>query len=139
MQVKPIYSIRTLVMTALRAWVTLTAGLAVADESTEQFAIPDTPATIWQSIDNQVKALDGLLASGELEEVHYHAFAVRDLVRALPEHSQGLGPEPLEQVKANVGYVGRRLPRGWTRRVTPTILWAQKQIWRSSRKAGLFN
>ncbi len=105
MQVKPICSIRTLVMTALGAWVALTVGFALAAESTEQVAIPDTPAAIWQSIDDQVKTLDGLLTSGELEEVHLYAFAVRDLVRALPEYSQGLGPEPLEQVKTNVGYV----------------------------------
>jgi hypothetical protein len=103
--VKPICSFRTLVMTALGAWVASTAGLAVAAESGEEIAIPDTPAAIWQSIDEQVKALDDLLASGELEEVHLYAFAVRDLVRALPEHSQGLGPKTLEQVKANVGYV----------------------------------
>lgn len=102
---KPICSIRTLVMTALGAWVALTAGFAVADESAELVAIPVTPAAIWQLIDEQVEALDGLLASGELEEVHQHAFALRDLVRALPEHTQGLSPELFEQLKANVGYV----------------------------------
>ena len=105
LQVKPICNIRNLLMTALGAWVALTAGFAMADESTEQVAIPDTPAAIWLSIDEQINALDGLLASGELEEVHHHAFAVRDLVRTLPDHSQGLGQESLEQVKANVGYV----------------------------------
>lgn len=102
---KPISSFRTLVITVLGAWVALTAGYAAAAESTAELVIPDTPAAIWQSIDEQVKALDGMLASGELEEVHHHAFAVRDLVRALPDHSQDLSQESLAQVKANIGYV----------------------------------
>lgn len=92
-------------MTALGAWVALMAGFVVAAEAQEQIAIPDTPAAIWQSIDDQINALDGLLTSGELDKVHYRAFAVRDLVRALLNHSQSLGPEVVEQVEAHVGYV----------------------------------
>ena len=102
---KQITIIRILMMTVLVTWAGSTIETAVADESAVDNAIPETPAAIWQSIDEQVNALEGLLASGELEEVHHHAFAVRDLVRALPDHSQVLDAESLEQVKANAGYV----------------------------------
>lgn len=94
-----------LVTTVLGIWITVSAGFALADESTEQQQMPDSPAAIWQSVDDQLAALDALLAGGELEEVHHHVFAVRDLVRTLPQHSQNLDQESIEQVKATVGYV----------------------------------
>jgi len=95
---------RNLVTTVLGIWITLAAGFALADESTEQHQMPDSPVAIWESVDDQLAALDALLTGGELEEVHHHAFAVRDLVRTLPQHSQN-HQESIEQVKATVGYV----------------------------------
>jgi hypothetical protein len=38
----------------------------------------------------------------KLSEVHHYAFAICDLVDALPEHSGQLSADKLDQVKANV-------------------------------------
>ena len=55
------------------------------------------PPDPWQAIDREMQALAAVIERGDLAEVHHHAFAVRDLVRALPLRT------PADQ--ANVKYV----------------------------------
>jgi len=89
--------------------VLLLAGTAVippaqAGEETP-VQIPATSAAIWQAIDQQVAALSKAIQTGVLDEVHHRAFAIRDLVSALPARSGSLPPPKLAQVKANVQFV----------------------------------
>ena len=46
-----------------------------------------TVAGTWSAIDKETAALAEAIKTGKLAEVHHHAFAIRDLVRALPARS----------------------------------------------------
>jgi len=67
--------------------------------------IPETAEGIWQAIDEHTVELGKVIQGGRLGEVHHLAFAIRDLVAALPEHSQNLPADTLAQVKGNVKFV----------------------------------
>lgn len=87
----------------------LTASLSIsrvrADEKVETIAIPATSAAIWQSVDQHVAELNRTIESGQLAEVHHHAFAIRDLVNALPDHSAGLPADKVAKVKVSGKFV----------------------------------
>lgn len=76
-----------------------------AEKAVTQIQIPATNAAIWQSIDKETQLLNALIQAGKFEEVHHRAFAIRDLVAALPSRSGSLPPDKLAQVKANVQFV----------------------------------
>lgn len=97
---------------ALLSSALLTGGLmlgtmpaAAAGKAEEKVSIPATSDAIWPSIDKETEQLAAVIQSGRLEEVHHHAFAIRDLVAALPAKSASLGPDKVAQVKANVKFV----------------------------------
>src|SRR5207249_12329028 len=50
----------------------------------EKVKVPDTLNGIWDEIHKHHAALTNTVASHQLADVHHHAFAVRDLARALP-------------------------------------------------------
>lgn len=52
--------------------------------------IPDSADGIWLAIDQHNAELKTTIANGDLKQVHHHAFAIRDLVAALPAHSPTL-------------------------------------------------
>ena len=80
--------------------------LAQAEEKPEiDVQIHATAAAIWQDIDQQNAALGKAIQAGAFDEVHHRAFAIRDLVAALPAHSGSLSPDKLAQVKANAQFV----------------------------------
>jgi hypothetical protein len=80
--------------------------LAQAAEKAEaQVQIPATSEAIWRSIDKETEQLAALIQTGKFEEVHHHAFAIRDLVAALPARSGSLPADKLAQVKANSKFV----------------------------------
>lgn len=82
------------------------APIAVRAAAAEQATpIPATSAEIWKAIDMHLTELHAVIATGVLKTVHEHAFAIRDLVRALPSHSPGLTPDALAKVKAQVPFV----------------------------------
>ena len=64
-----------------------------SEDAAATTAIPDTAAAIWQAIDAKRAELKTTVASGSLEQVHHQAFAIRDLVAALPAKSADLGPD----------------------------------------------
>ena len=68
-------------------------------------AIPDTADGIWTAIDQHVAELKATVASGDLKEVHHHAFAIRDLVAALPSHSPSAGAEADAKRQGEVKFV----------------------------------
>ncbi len=80
--------------------------LAQAEEKPEiDVQIHATTAAIWQDLDQQNAALGKAIQAGAFDEVHHRAFAIRDLVAALPAHSGSLSPDKLAQVKANAQFV----------------------------------
>lgn len=96
--------IATAVLAGALLWVPF--GVASPDFAAEAgVIIPATSAGIWQAIDTHLRTLRELVAKNELTMVHEHAFAVRDLVRALPSRSPGLSAEARAKVGADVGFV----------------------------------
>lgn len=78
---------------------------ARADEAEVKVTIPATSREIWQAIDHHVADLRTLIEKGDLKEVHMQAYAIRDLVRALPSHSPTLPADVLTKVKAQSKFV----------------------------------
>lgn len=64
-------------------------------------------ATTWADIQSQVKDLDLLVKEKRLDEVHPVAFEIRDLVRTLPDKSQGLAAADQKRLEAQVRIVDR--------------------------------
>ena len=76
-----------------------------AEKAVAPVQIPATSEAIWRSIDKETAILDTLIRTGKLEELHHHAFAIRDLVAALPSRSGALPAEKIAQIKASSKYV----------------------------------
>ena len=60
---------------------------------------------VWQAIDQKNAELETAIHSGSLGEVHHMAFAIRDLVAALPERSSALSADQQSKVQASVKFV----------------------------------
>lgn len=82
-----------------------TASVPAFAETEAATVIPTTSGAIWTAIDGHLKELHSAIHQGKLNTVHHHAFAVRDLVRALPSHSANLSPAALAKVKGQVKFV----------------------------------
>ena len=101
-----VFDFRTVALGAILAGGLVFNTLAHAAEKTAtQVQIPATSEAIWQSIDQETESLNALIQAGKFEEVHHRAFAIRDLVAALPARSGSLPPDKLAQVKTNVQFV----------------------------------
>jgi hypothetical protein len=81
------------------------AGSAAAEQAEAKINIPATSSGIWQAIDSHITELHGVTSSGKLDSVHVHAYAVRDLVRALPSESKNLSADALAKVKGESKFV----------------------------------
>ncbi len=80
--------------------------LAHAAEKTEAATtIPATSEAIWQSINEKTEQLAAVIQAGKLDDVHLHAFAIRDLVAGLSSRSGNMPTEKLTQIKANTKFV----------------------------------
>jgi hypothetical protein len=80
--------------------------LAHAVEKTvTQVQIPATSEAIWRSIDKETAKLDTSMRTGKLGELHPHAFAIRDLVAALPSRSGGLPANKIAKIKTYSKFV----------------------------------
>jgi hypothetical protein len=97
---------RTILFAMLLAGGALFNPLVQAAEKPDAATpIPATSEAIWQSIDKETELLATVIQTGKLDEVHHHAFAIRDLVAALPTRSGNMPAEKLAQVKANTKFV----------------------------------
>ena len=96
---------RTLVFAAMLAGTVLFNASAYAAEEAAPVKIPDTVAAIWQSVDQATEGIAKEIQTGKLGELHRHAFAIRDLVAALPARSASLPPDKLAKVKSDVKFV----------------------------------
>lgn len=61
-----------------------------------------TASGVWQQIDAEQTKLASVISSGSLADVHRHAFAIRDLVAALPRVSSGLAAAESASLAAGV-------------------------------------
>jgi hypothetical protein len=66
-----------------------------------------TPEAILQQVDTELKGLDEVTRLGSLDEVHGHAFAVRDLVRALPAVSGTLSTADRSALQQHIARVDK--------------------------------
>ncbi|AWN72399.1 hypothetical protein LEAN103870_12680 [Legionella anisa] len=82
----------------------LSPAYAAANHEEEAQTIPTTIPAIWEAIDQHAAAINKALADNQLDTIHQHAFAIRDLVKALPDLSKNLSEEQLKNLKQNVGY-----------------------------------
>jgi hypothetical protein len=76
-----------------------------AEKAGSQVQIPASSEAIWKSIDKETEQLATRLQTGKFEEVHHHAFAIRDLVAALPARSGVLPGDKLAQIKTDSKFV----------------------------------
>jgi len=82
------------------------AAVATHEEGkAETVTIPDSAAGIWQAVDKEMDNMSKLIEAGTVEDLHHHAFAVRDLFAALPDHSASLAADKLEKVKTDTKFV----------------------------------
>ncbi len=81
------------------------APIALAAEASEKTVVPATIMGLWQAIDARSAELKKTIDSGAFDEVHHQAFAIRDLVAALPGKSSALSAENRAKVKTGVKFV----------------------------------
>ena len=82
----------------------LEAG-AKHEAMTEKLEIPKTLPALWNAVITHQKDLHDVLAAKKLDDVHHHAFAVRDLVAAMPVKSTMLAAEKKTALKKSVSRV----------------------------------
>lgn len=84
------------------------AAPAKAQEASAKEApirIPATTEAIWKAVDQKNAELGSLIQSGSLGDVHHVAFAIRDLVAALPEHAKSLSADRQVKLQGGVKFV----------------------------------
>ena len=81
------------------------ATTAQAPEAEVATAIPETAAETWQAIDQKNAELQATVAKGSLKDVHHLAFAIRDLVAALPAKMPGLDAAAKAKLQGEAGFV----------------------------------
>lgn len=86
-------------------------SFAHADKTPAPIKIPDTITGIWTSIDKHTATIDKLIAFNQLSAIHAHAFAIRDLIKALPGLSHDLSSEQLAEMRRDSGYVDQLAAR----------------------------
>ncbi len=86
-------------------FLVMPVGVVIAAESAEKTVIPGTSAAILQAIDVKSAQLKATIESGKLDDVHHQAFAIRDLVAALPAKSASLPVDKLAKLNGEVKFV----------------------------------
>lgn len=75
-------------------------------EKAEKLVIPKTLPAIWGAVTEHQSELHEALGARRLEDVHHHAFAVRDLVAALATKESGLTVEKKTSLNKSITRVG---------------------------------
>lgn len=75
------------------------------EAQTEKLDIPKSLPAIWSAVLGHQKDLHDVLAAKKLADVHHHAFAVRDLVAAMPVKSTMLAAEKKMALKKSASRV----------------------------------
>ncbi|HFE8370891.1 TPA: transporter [Legionella pneumophila] len=85
---------------------------AMADSTEEPTqSIPKTIPAIWEAIDKHAESINQVLSGDDLTSIHQHAFAIRDLVNALPALSKDLSEEQKKTLQQNLSYVSQLATR----------------------------
>jgi hypothetical protein len=85
---------------------TFSPMVALADEEKDTpVTIPNDTAGIWQAVDAETTEMSKLIQAGTVSDLHHHAYAVRDLVAALPTHSASLAADKLAKVESGSKFV----------------------------------
>ena len=71
----------------------------------EATTIPDSADAIWLAINQKSAELKATIANGDMKNVHHQAFAIRDLVAALPSHSPTLPAEDATKLQSEIKFV----------------------------------
>lgn len=103
--VKKTASLRSLFVTAALAVGLARPVYAHAEEAGANVAVPNTVGAIWAAIDKETDETAKAIQAGALKELDHHAYAIRDLVAALPDRSPSLPADDVARVKANVKFV----------------------------------
>lgn len=75
------------------------------DKQDGKMTMPDTAQGVWVEIHKHSGELADVVKARKLDEVHHHAFAIRDLVNTLPDKSKELSADKLAKLKANTKFV----------------------------------
>ncbi|HAT2081746.1 transporter [Legionella taurinensis] len=85
---------------------------AMADSTEEPTkSIPKTIPALWEAIDKHAASMNQVLRGDDLTSIHQHAFAIRDLVNALPALSTNLSAEQKKTLQQNLSYVSQLATR----------------------------
>lgn len=78
---------------------------------TSKVTIPSTIPAIWKAIDEQAASINQALKENQLTSIHERAFAIRDLVNALPAKSLDLSDEQKKTLQNNLSFVAQLATR----------------------------
>ncbi len=73
--------------------------------------IPDTVDGIWKEIKMHHQELADVIKAKELSKVHEHAFAIRDLVKALPAKTNPEHKKPIELMVKKISQIATDLDK----------------------------
>ncbi|HWC61903.1 MAG TPA: heavy metal-binding domain-containing protein [Verrucomicrobiae bacterium] len=98
--------ITSLLALAVSVWlVPPTLAADEKDEPEVKIKIPNTAAGIFKEVKEHEEELGKTVAAKKLDDVHHLAFAIRDLVNALPDKSKDLDSEKMGKLKANAKFI----------------------------------
>ena len=73
--------------------------------------MPTTIPAIWEAVDIHAASIEKAITDNQLTSIHEHAFAIRDLVNALPPLSTDLSDEQKKTLQNNLSYVDQLATR----------------------------
>ena len=97
----------TIIALALAISLPVVPAVSAAEESEHEAAkvmIPDTVPGIWKEVKQQETELGKAISDKKLDGVHEMAFAIRDLINALPDKSK-LEADKMAKLKSNAKFV----------------------------------
>lgn len=95
----------TLLALVAGLWMTSATQVRADEEKEMPTVIPATAADIIQAINKEETNLAKVISDKQLDDVHHHAFAIRDLVNALPDKSPNLTADQLGKLKGEAKFV----------------------------------
>ena len=84
---------------------------ALADEKAEKVKIPDTAEGILKAIHTEHGELAETVKNKKLADVHHHAFAIRDLAKALPAKAAADKKKQVEGTVKNISKLAEDLDK----------------------------
>ena len=99
---------KSLIISSLFAVTTVvgvSAPTAAFAESEAKISIPATADGIWKAVDQEMATLGQLISDKKLATLHEHAYAVRDLIAALPEHAAKLSSDNQAKLASDEKFV----------------------------------